>query len=386
MRPGSGAQKVATLDAVAELIPAEIPVHLALPAKTVVLERMKLPSIDRAELAGMVDLQLEKTLPYSPDEVSSDFEVISATESDSVVLAIAVSNDQLDALCAPLHTAERVPEKVTLFAMHVAAGLPPDALTLALYSEQEKLVVLIGDRGKLVFVETVAVEKASDVLIELPQMLLSAELDGVSTAFTAIRVDQDCAALRPELEKLFHVTAEIIALDHALPEPRANLLPAAWRQERTAGERRDRLKSQLITGAAIYLALIVMAFGYLIWLRSRANAIEAQVRAGQPQIDFIQTRLARWNALAPAIDPARYTVEILNQIEQSRPGEGVRFTQFDQSRDQFQIEIEAPTANLAIEFGEQIKNNAQLKAFTFQLSPPTILPNEHAQMRIAGKL
>jgi len=79
-------------------------------------------------------------------------------------------------------------------------------------------------------------------------------------------------------------------------------------------------------------------------------------------------------------------VELLNQLDQARPGEDVRFTQFDQSAEGFEVQIEAPSATLAIDFGEQLKKNPALFPFKFDISPPAILPNDHAQMRVVAKL
>ncbi len=383
---GAPAQNVASLEAAAELAPPNEIIHFALPAGTVVIERITLPATDRSELAGMVELQLEKSLPYAPEEVASDFEILRKGETDSTVLALSISNDQLEALCQPLHSGGRVPEKITLFALHIAAASPAGHLSLVLYCEQEKIVVVISDHGKLAFVETAAAEKPAEVIAELPQILLGAELDGVPVAFTAVCVDNDCASLRPELSRMFGVPAEIFPLDKPLPEPDSNLLPATWQSERAEITRRERLKTRLVVAAIGYLFAVVAAFAWLMWMRAEARKLGARVRAEQPQIESIRGSLARWNALAPAIDPSRYPVEILNQLEKCRPNEKLRFTLFDLTKQQFQLEIEAPSANVAIEFGEKLKANPGLKAFTFEISPPAILPNEYAQMRIFGKL
>ena len=75
-RTGAAPQKMATLGEAAAALPAGMRLHLALPCQAVLIERMTLPATDRAELAGMVQLQLEKTLPFAIEEVSSDFVVV----------------------------------------------------------------------------------------------------------------------------------------------------------------------------------------------------------------------------------------------------------------------------------------------------------------------
>jgi hypothetical protein len=88
---GSAAPKeAATLEEIAALLPPGGHVELSLPCQAAVLERLTLPSTEREELQGMIQLHLEKTLPYPVEEVTSDFEEIQRTETESTVLALAV--------------------------------------------------------------------------------------------------------------------------------------------------------------------------------------------------------------------------------------------------------------------------------------------------------
>jgi len=73
---GESARMARTMEEAAASLPEEATVSLSLAVSAVLLERMRLPSTDREELGGMVVLQLEKTLPYSGDELTSGFDVI----------------------------------------------------------------------------------------------------------------------------------------------------------------------------------------------------------------------------------------------------------------------------------------------------------------------
>jgi hypothetical protein len=138
--------------------------------------------------------------------------------------------------------------------------------------------------------------------------------------------------------------------------------------------------------AVVYALFVVLAVGWVSWLSYSLHRLNAQSAALQPEVDFVQSRKGRWLALAPALDPRRYTVELLHQAFTSLPSEEIRITQFDQTPSQFKIEGEAPSANLAIEYGEQLKKNEALKDFAIEVGSPAILPNDHAQFRIFGKL
>src|SRR3989442_490591 len=111
---GGAEQSVGTLGQAIAVLPANAKVELALPCQSVLIERHKLPSTDSAELADMLQLQLEKTLSYPLEDVSHGFEVLSQNENESTVLTFAASRAQLDTLCAPLREKGRIPERITL--------------------------------------------------------------------------------------------------------------------------------------------------------------------------------------------------------------------------------------------------------------------------------
>ena len=88
-------RKLQTLEEAVPLLSANDEFVLGLPVSTVIAQRFRLPSIDPAEFPEMIRLQIEKLLPFPADEVTSDFELIEQSESESVVSAIAIRNEQL---------------------------------------------------------------------------------------------------------------------------------------------------------------------------------------------------------------------------------------------------------------------------------------------------
>jgi len=377
---------VMSMEEAVPALPANCPVHLSLPVSAVLFERMRLPATDPDELRGMMRLQLEKTLPYPADEVTSDSIIVEAGETGSVVVAVALSNVLLDAISAPLRTAGRLPEKITVHAMHLVSACSKTGIDLLIYREEERFVVVVCENGKIGFVQTLDAASLEEVPHELPQILLGAELEGVPVTFTAIRLDHDCIGIRDEVGALTGIPAEEINPDAPLEEPELNLFPVSWRGALAAARRAARLKARLILAGVVYLFIILCAAGYQFWMNGKVAALDARLNAMQPEVASIQSRSAKWNALAPALDPSHYTVELLYQVQKSMPSDSIRITQFEQTLGQFLIEGEAPTAALAVEYGEQLKANPELKDFHFEVMPPTILPNEHAQFRIFGKL
>jgi hypothetical protein len=144
----------------------------------------------------MVALQLEKTLPYPVEEVSTDFDVISQADNESTLISVAANHAHLDQLCEPLRSKAFVPEKVTLYAQHVAASCDTAETVLCLWPEDGQLVVAVCEHGKLGYAQVLSDTGPAFVLAELPGLLLRAEMEGVPTTFDRVRIEQGCGGLR----------------------------------------------------------------------------------------------------------------------------------------------------------------------------------------------
>ena len=385
-RSGVAPKKIATLGEAAAELPAGLRVHLALPCQAVLIERMTLPAMDRGELAGMVQLQLEKTLPFPIEEVSSDFVVVESSGSGSTLVSAAAQHAQLDALCAPLRERGRLPDKITPFAMHIAAACPAGETVLAVYPEQGQLVAAICEKGCLAWTHVIPALDAGTLRDALPQMMLGAEMEGVPTAISRVRLEQECASLSETLDDFYQVPVEMVSFDGELPEPDVNLVPASWQADFQRGERVAQWRQRLVAAAVLYVMTIVAAFAYLAWLKSNARKIDAQYAAAQPVLQFVQSRQVRWKALGPAIDPSRYAVELLYQANKNLPNDGIRITEFDLRGAEWRIIGEAPSANLAVDYITKLKEEKDLGAFLIDGKLGQILPNEHAPFNIFGKL
>lgn len=384
--PSGATQSAKTLGEAAAIVPEGAMIHLRLPAHAALLERLTLPSTNREELAGMVQLQLEKTLPYPMEDVTSDFDVIKQGESESTLISVAAHTGQLNKLCEPLRNTARLPRRVTLFAAHVAASCPADKVVLCVWQEEAQLVVAIFECGKISTAQTIPLATAEALLGELPSLLLRAELEGVPVAFDSIRVEHGCEHLRPALEEYFAQPVETVSFTAGLPDAGGNLLPAAWNSEQKRAENTDRLKGQLQWVAFLYLLLVAGAFMYLLYMKSRVKKLDGEMANLKPQIDFVVAQETRWNALRPAVDPERYTLNILKLCTEARPSSDVQFTEFDHQPSQFMITGEAPNANVASDYGEKLQAAVGLSDYKIETPPPSTLKDDRWKFKFFGRL
>lgn len=381
---GGTERNMATLGEAVAALPAQTHVELALPCQAVIIERHKLPSTDRTELTEMLQLQLEKTLPYPLDDVSHGFEVLSQSENESTVLTIAASRAQLDELCTPLREKGQIPVRITLQALRVAAACPETGNVLALWPEQEQTVCAIISDGKLAWAQPIVGLGEEAVLAELPGLLLAAELAGASTDFSEIRVNEEALELGQALAAQFG--KPVVHLGE-LPAPKAalDLLPSSWRAEARRQERGDSLKQNLLIAAVVYLVLVAGAFGYLAWLKRQVSVVQREHDTMKPRFAGIEKQMTRWDSLAPTVEPKRYIVEVIHQLSKAwQQSDKLQFTSFTFSPREWVLKGEG-TTDARFELVTRLKQNKELEAFDLQFPPEQPLKDDRISFVITGK-
>jgi hypothetical protein len=374
-----------TLDEAVPLLRAEDDLVLSLPVSAVLAQRFRLPTVDPTEFPEMVRIQIEKALPFPLDELTIDFELISQNETESVISAVAVQNDRLAEIAAPLLEHGLIPRQVTVYAAQRATTHVPEGRALLIYPEGEALVSAVTENGKLSLTRMLEGVEASQLKMELPQLTLSAELQGIETTFPNVLLDETCYELRDTVQGIFDGRAEIVSVETPPANVKLNLLPESWRQQRLQLVRRGEWRKRIMQAGGIYAGIFSLFLLYLGFTRFEIARLNHLIARDQPQTEFVRATEANWKALAPAIDSRYYPVEILLHLFESLPSPDVRITTYNQSARQISIDGEANSAALAYQFAEKVKKNPDLQIFKFDMAAPRILPNDHAQFRLEGK-
>ncbi|HYY13993.1 MAG TPA: pilus assembly protein PilM [Chthoniobacterales bacterium] len=376
------------LQSIAEAVPllsAEDEVVLGLPLAAVLAQRFRLPTSDASEFPEMVRIQMEKALPFSPDEVTTDFEVIHQNGNESVISAVAVRNEQLADIAGPLLERGLIPQQVTVYAAQRASTYAPHGNALLIYPEGETLVSAVTENGKVSLTRTLDGGAPEQLRSELPQLALSAELQGISSSFPNVLLDETCYEMRDTIEQIVPGSTNIVGLETPPAAVKLNLLPESWRQRRTHLARRGELRKRLLWASGAYGGIFALLLVYLIAMRATIGYFNSAIARDAPKTQFVRGTEANWKAVAPAIDARYYAVEILLHLFESLPSNDVRITTYNQSARQISVEGEANSPALAYQFVEKIKKNSGLRIFQFDMSAPRILANNHAQFRIEGR-
>ena len=378
-------RKLQTLEEAVPLLSATDDFVLGLPVAAVLAQRFRLPTVDPAEFPEMIRIQIEKVLPFSAEEVTTDFELIEQNEGESVVSAIAIRNAQLAEMASPLLERGCIPRQVTVYAAQRASTHAPKGNAVLIYPEGDTLVYAVTENGKLSLARVFDSANGEQLQLELPQLRLSAELQGINASFPNVLLDETCYQLRDTVEGILAGPTEIVGIELPPAPVKLNLLPESWRRRRSQLVRQAEWRRRLLWVGGAYAALLFLLVASLGLIRFQIRRLGQRIAHDAPETEFVRATEANWKALAPAIDSRYYPVEIVLHLFESLPSADVRITAYNQSARQISVDGEANTAALAYEFIEKIKKNPDLRIFQFDMAAPRILPNDHAQFRLEGK-
>jgi hypothetical protein len=378
-------RKLGTLEEAVPLLAATDDFVLGLPVSAVLAQRFRLPSVDPAEFPEMIRIQIEKLLPFAADEVTTDFEIIEQNDGESVVSAVAIRNEQLAEMASPLLDRGYIPRQITVYAAQRASTHAPRGSALLIYPEGESLVYAITENGKLSLARVFEGGNGEQLQLELPQLRLSAELQGIDASSPNVLLDETCYELRDTVQGILSSSTEIVGIELPPAPVKLNLLPDSWRRRRSQLIRQAEWRKRLLWIGGAYGALLLLLFAYVGLLQFQIGRLDSRIARTAPQTEFVRKTEAKWKALAPAVDSHYYPVEILLHVFESLPSSDVRITSYNQSARQISVEGEANTPALAYQFVEKVKKNPDLRAFQFDMAAPRILGNNHAQFRLEGK-
>ena len=358
---------------------------LALPVNAILAQRLRLPTVDPSEFGEMVRLQVEKSFPYPPEEVTSDFEVIEKTENESVISSVAVHNARLTELAGPLLNRGHIPRQVTVYAAQRAASHAAKGRALIIYRgrrearfrDQRKRQAQSHPHARCGGGGTVAARSAA--------VGLERGVAGDRYLFPTVLLDENCLPLRDTIERVFAQRPNLMGMETPPATVKLDLTPEAWRKQRAALVRQKEWRKRLLWAGGAYAAAFLLFALYVAIIRFQVGHFQKAIQRDAPKVEFIKRTEANWKALSPAIDPHYYPIEVLLHLFESLPNPEVRITVYEQSARNISVQGEAPSAALAYQFAEKVKKHPDLQAFTFNLGTPRILPNDHAQFRLEGK-
>jgi len=352
---------------------------LELPVSQVFCLPLWLNETDTKQFASMISLQLELRglQPRGTDAAVFDWSVV-AQEGMRTLVVVGV----LPASLPPEIQVEAYDD----FDLSVRC-LPFSENALTLWREQDRWAVAMTRGRNLVYFQTLAEERISQrVLQDLNCLLTSLTMQEVLLPLQQVILWSEVSP------------TELTALQTALrlpirqeerPSPR---LPAtAWKLTPStvgAAQKQREFQRWRMRGILIASAVYLMA---VAWLLTHFFITSYQVKGLQhwhaehaQAIALVRDTKAAWQELQPVVDENSYPLEMLLNVSKSIPSDQLNLTLFEANNGRLLIKGEAKNAQAAFQFLDNLKKDAHLAGFTWNMGQPHLLPNDLAQLQIEG--
>ncbi len=213
---------------------------------------------------------------------------------------MAVRNEQLAEIAAPLLKRDYIPRQVTVYAAQRASTYAPQGNALLIYPEGETVVSAVTENGKVSLTRTLEGVTPQQLQMELPQLALSAELQGINASFPNVLLDESCYELRDTVQGILASPTEIVGVETPPASVKLNLLPESWRLRRSQLARRGEWRKWLIWAGAAYAGLLFLFLAGVAYLHLEIGRLDRQIARDAPKTEFVRAAEANWKALAPA--------------------------------------------------------------------------------------
>jgi hypothetical protein len=355
-------------------------VIVALPLRQTVSYATWVPSADRAVVPEMVQMQLEKRgLVQRQSAASSlDVRILEVQEERALALAIVLLPDLAPELAVE-NAIRFEPEPYTL-------PIPQDRLII--WRERQRLAMTISRGRDPIHFQVLTTEEVSDesvneircILLQLESQHLINELLGL--AIWGEFSDEEVERLQQGLAlKTFRESVP----PPSLPATASKLLPPQVSVLHEKARRRRRIRRLIAAAAGIYLLGILGIIAYIFWQQTRITQLQHQLSAELPTVTAVQGTADQWRKVQWAVDPKLYAVELFHQVAVLLPPQGMRLTAFQIEKGKVVIRGEASTAAAAFKLNEDIKQNAALKLFQWDMKSPSLRPDGRAEFIIEGE-
>ena len=337
----------------------------AIPTRDLVSLPLWIHSEDSSLISQVVTMELEKRGLESGEGLAS-WKSVATTRDRSLIQLVAIPWEFERA-------ADRRPEWTAFLPQFSLFPAPESAAVF--WREENRWTVGFTRGRRWLHAENLGGEDTPDrIAREAALVNLSLAIrDVVDRPALAIVWDEWDPDLHRALSKAFGI--EVLFEERPRPAPELTeswaLAPVAFRKGRrsVASRRRGWGVAALL---AIFLVLVAAVVLFrLERLRQGNERLVRQIESHRADASRIESTVERWQALGPAIDPRRSSIDILHRLAELVPAEGVRIESFelrDESRVLFRAE--ASSVSRALQLKGAIENSGNLAEFRWEIPPP----------------
>ncbi|WP_395744586.1 hypothetical protein [Prosthecobacter sp.] len=375
-----------TVESPAEARHVSKPLLIGLPASACRTIGLILPQTDTELLEQIIVTQLERRgFKLEQDAVGRNYRWHLLGQNGGLAII------SVDILAEPFPEALAASHASDYTAALRLAQLPAGHLVIT--EEQGDLVLAASHQGRLyhshIFAKAPASEEALTLEITLARLTLESELGSDTIEGVALVGANFDRGLVTRLSSILDLPVRVLA---DLPPNGAldtrtwtHLLPEGVRTAISASRRRSKIIRALVMGGLLYASLAFLAFAYLHMQERRAQELAAEVELTSEPAAAVRKVNERWKVLTPAIEPQRYPLFLLGEINRIMPASGIVIRKFEVKGKEIDIRGEARDAQLAFQFIEDFKKNRVLSRYEWTNPRPEV-KGTTASFRAQGKL
>ena len=352
---------------------------VALPVERTVAFPAWLATSDRSVIPEILRLQLEKRglISKNSGDAVVEYRVIDTRENQTLAVATILQ---------PEFPAELTFEQASRFEP-AAYTFPLPLDRLIIWREKGRLAVA-ATRGRepVIFQVLSDRELSETAALELKCIVFQLHVQRLCDRLLGITLWGDFSA--EEGDRLQRCLGLKVTRDAvpppSLPAIHSKLLPPEVSLLHAQKRRRRLISFGIGVLTAVYLLGILGLVGYIYWQRFVADRLSRRIQAQAPTVAAIEGTAERWRQVEWAVNPKLYPVELLYQVSQLLPPDGLRLTGLEVQKGKVIVRGEATTAPAAFKFGEDIKANPDLEMFTWSMPSPNLRPDGRAEFAIEG--
>src|SRR5205807_10559249 len=152
--------------------------------------------------------------------------------------------------------------------------------------EGETLVSAITENGNVSFARTLDGTAPEQLQMELPQLAMSAESQGINASFPNVLLDESCYELRDTVQGILASPTELVGIETPPAAVKLNLLPESWRQRRVQLVKRGEWQKRLTLAGGAYAAILLLFLLYLGYTKFAIARLDRLIARDAPQTQF----------------------------------------------------------------------------------------------------
>jgi hypothetical protein len=329
-------------------------------------------------LRSMALLHLERMgVKSGEDEAAVQVRSVAAKEGANLARIIALKD-----LPVPLNDTARLPDEVTLHAL----CYPMVQNSITLFRELGRLVVAITSGSQLIYCAPLSSPRLDDhALAELNNICLQLSFQGVLGRLESIVLWID----EGDLGKIQRVTG-LAPFRCDMPAPTmpqrgsSLLMPEELVHESRRQGTRARTRFLAMTfGAAAAAAIALVATLTAFALKER-NMLREKVAELMPRASRVMDHKRAWMEAAPAVDPTTWPQQVLLHCMEPESSKEALLTHWEWTPDMLSIMGRMPSASLALEYTQALKDSEALAQYGLDGPAPVIAADQSTTFEMKG--